>query len=127
MGDERGPLRAMEVVVATGAGGDISATFRPPVGEVWDVYCLKGYHTGAAGLACQWYVVDALAPSPLLMGGGGSQPRAFFSDVQSCGGGLLRLYNDCYITFQVVGIAGALTVTGQLLYERITGILMQGD
>lgn len=123
--DLRGPLRVTTVAVATGVGGDIAASLRPPPGEMWDVYLARGAHNGAAGLACFWYFQDVIGPVLLNCGGGTAQPRSFNTDVGQFAGPL-RLYYGTYLTFQVNGIAAALAVGISAVYERIVGAAMGG-
>ena len=122
----RGPLRIAYVATATGAGGDIAASIRPPAGEIWDVHLVRGGHNGAAGLTCVWYFQDVIGAVLFNCGGGATQPRSFHTDVGGVAGGPIRLHNGTYLTFQVNAIAGALVVGVTAVYERIVGAALAG-
>jgi hypothetical protein len=121
----RGPLRALNFTTGSGAGGDTTATLRPPVGEVWDVYIAIGGHDGAAGLTCAWYHLDTIGPITTNCGGGAAQPRKFYADA---GSPLvpLRINHESYLAFQVLAIAAAKTVGVTGIVERIVGADIQG-
>lgn len=117
----RGPLRAHDLTQASGAGGDITLSIRPPAGEVWDLFHLRCTHDDAAGLTVQWRGIDTAGGENCLLSQGTSVPRYLFTDLAGCKGGL-RINNDCYIGFKVNGMAGAKTISANVLYERITGV-----
>jgi hypothetical protein len=121
----RGPLRALNFTTNSGAGGDTTATARPPAGEVWDVYAAIAGHDGAAGLTCSWFHQDSIGPLVTNVGGGAAQPRKFYAD---CGAPLVpwRLNHGSYISFQVLALAGAKTVGITVIVERIVGADIQG-
>jgi len=116
----RGPLRVIELTQASGAGGLITCTVRPPAGEVWDIYSGWASHDDAAGLTVEWFIYDTIGPILASIYIGATVPQRLYQYVVVPAP--FRINRECYLGFRVTGMAGAKTITVRLMVERITGV-----
>jgi hypothetical protein len=116
----RGALRGKSIATASGAGGTIYGNVQPPEGEVWDVYVVSEIHDDAAR-ALQWCVIDTIGALilPLASVAATTDRHSFFTDTGATGP--IRINHACYVAAQVTAMAGAKTLTINILYERILG------
>lgn len=123
MSDElfRGSLRATTIATASGAGGTVYGNVQPPEGEVWDVYVVSEAHDDAARVL-QWCIIDTIGSLilPVSYTAATTDRHSFFTDTQAPGP--IRLTHNCYIAAQIAAMAGAKTLTVNVLYERIVGV-----
>jgi len=116
-----GPLRCFSVTQGSGAGGSVTCELRPPEGELWLARIIKAKHDDAAGLTVNWRWRDAIGPVDEPAATGTAIPRYFNND-HSCSGAIFPLHHNCYIAFNVQGMAAGKTITITMFGERITGI-----
>lgn len=116
----RGALRGKAITQGSGAGGTTFCNIRPPAGEVWDVYAIRATHDDVAR-TIHWWVSDTDAGTwySLYDEAGVTAAHYFARDV-----GLavpVRINYNCYLMYGVDSMAGAKTITCNVMIERIVG------
>ena len=121
MDNPRGVLRGFTIAVASGAGGTVYVNVQPPEGEMWDLYAVSEIHDDVARVL-QWCVIDDIGGLilPVYTSTATTDRRNFFADTGSPGP--LRVHHTCYIAAQVAAMAGAKTVTLNIIAERLVGV-----
>jgi len=122
MDNPRGVLRGFTIAVASGAGGTVYVNVQPPEGEMWDLYAVSEMHDDAARVL-QWCVIDDIGGLilPVYTSPAATAARQnFFNDTHSPGP--IRVHHTCYIAAQVAAMAGAKTVTLNVIAERLVGV-----
>jgi len=116
----RGVPRVLAITKGSGAGGDTILDVRPAAGEMWDFYFLRA-STDDAARDGSWLARDEDTPlTATLYSWVGATSRYLYADLPSLRSPL-RLTYSSYVQVKFLAMAGAKTITANIMVERILG------
>lgn len=122
MGREyRGSMRVKQITQASGAGGNTYCNIQPPEGELWMIHAISASHDDVARtISWVWSDSPLSLIATLYTEAAVTAMHYYHRDVGSAAP--VQANRQVYPSFYVAAMAGAKTITVNVLYERIVGM-----